>query len=216
MDEDEDNNNESSKIPSKAGTFSALETAMEWDEQQSECCPTQLLLLKRIRDLAAKKRRCTMLGKTPKETYTMLIRIYEDPTLSMKYTYEWFNRFQKAGNVFLTIPVEEDWQHPSLKKTLGKCCEHAFENMKKAISTADLVCAKPFNTITRRLIYRYNFCKSLSTIYSLHMIVGRNGHGNLMYQDDWNQATHNGQSLRQKTTVVSVDVAYPTETRAKI
>ncbi|GFW13353.1 hypothetical protein TNCV_4283811 [Trichonephila clavipes] len=29
---------------------------MEWYEQQSKCCPTQLLLLKRIRDVAAKKR----------------------------------------------------------------------------------------------------------------------------------------------------------------
>ncbi|PRD30151.1 UNVERIFIED_CONTAM: hypothetical protein NCL1_27288 [Trichonephila clavipes] len=56
-DEDEDNNNnESSQGPSNAGAFSALETAMEWYEQQSKCCPTQLLLLKRIRDLAAKKR----------------------------------------------------------------------------------------------------------------------------------------------------------------
>ncbi|GFV69085.1 uncharacterized protein TNCV_2929141 [Trichonephila clavipes] len=53
-DEDEDNN-KSSKGPSNAGAFSALEIAMEWYEQQSECCPTQLLLLKRIRDLAAKK-----------------------------------------------------------------------------------------------------------------------------------------------------------------
>ncbi|GFU60823.1 hypothetical protein TNCV_1807341 [Trichonephila clavipes] len=59
-DEDEDNNNESSKSPSNADAFSALETAMEWYEQQSECCPTQLLLLKRIRDLSAKKRTCTM------------------------------------------------------------------------------------------------------------------------------------------------------------
>ncbi|GFT69083.1 uncharacterized protein TNCV_3904781 [Trichonephila clavipes] len=43
-DEDDDNNNnESSKGPSNA----ALETAMEWCEQQSECCPSQLLLLKR-------------------------------------------------------------------------------------------------------------------------------------------------------------------------
>ncbi|GFV05922.1 uncharacterized protein TNCV_3142131 [Trichonephila clavipes] len=56
-DEDEDNNNnESSKGPSNADVFSALETAMEWYEQQSECCPTQLLLLKRIRDIAAKNR----------------------------------------------------------------------------------------------------------------------------------------------------------------
>ncbi|GFV39255.1 uncharacterized protein TNCV_1598691 [Trichonephila clavipes] len=58
MDEDEDNN-ESSKSPSNAHAFSVLETAMEWYEQQSECCPTQLLLLKRIGDLAAKNQRCT-------------------------------------------------------------------------------------------------------------------------------------------------------------
>ncbi|GFW67746.1 putative transposable element [Trichonephila clavipes] len=58
-DEDEDNNG-SSKGPSNADAISALETAMELYEQQSECCPTQLLLLKRIRDLAAKKRRCAM------------------------------------------------------------------------------------------------------------------------------------------------------------
>ncbi|GFT88853.1 hypothetical protein TNCV_906671 [Trichonephila clavipes] len=52
---DEDEDNESSKGPSNAGAFSALEIAMEWYVKQSECCPTQLLLLKRIRDLAAKK-----------------------------------------------------------------------------------------------------------------------------------------------------------------
>ncbi|GFT59191.1 hypothetical protein TNCV_3891481 [Trichonephila clavipes] len=59
-DEDEDNNNESSNSPSNASVFPALEIAMEWYEQQSKCCPTQLLLLMRIRDLAVKKRRCTM------------------------------------------------------------------------------------------------------------------------------------------------------------
>ncbi|GFV16155.1 hypothetical protein TNCV_3379191 [Trichonephila clavipes] len=60
-DEDEDNHNdESSKDPSNADAFSALETAMEWYKKESECCPLQLLLLKRIRDLAANKRRCTM------------------------------------------------------------------------------------------------------------------------------------------------------------
>ncbi|GFX37855.1 uncharacterized protein TNCV_1823111 [Trichonephila clavipes] len=61
-DEDNNNNNESSKGPSNADAFSALETAMEWYQQQSKCCPTQILLLKRIKDLAAKKRRCTMSG----------------------------------------------------------------------------------------------------------------------------------------------------------
>ncbi|GFV58869.1 hypothetical protein TNCV_4132311 [Trichonephila clavipes] len=56
-DEGEDNNNnESSKGPSNAVAFRALETAMEWYEQPSECCPTQLLLMKRIGDLAAEKR----------------------------------------------------------------------------------------------------------------------------------------------------------------
>ncbi|GFW51064.1 uncharacterized protein TNCV_3593461 [Trichonephila clavipes] len=55
-DEDEDNNNDkSSKGPSKDDAFSALETAMELYEQQSECLFTQLLLLKRVRDIAAKK-----------------------------------------------------------------------------------------------------------------------------------------------------------------
>ncbi|GFX84005.1 uncharacterized protein TNCV_4858131 [Trichonephila clavipes] len=40
-DEYEDNsNNESSKGPTNADAFSALETAMEWYEQQSECCST--------------------------------------------------------------------------------------------------------------------------------------------------------------------------------
>ncbi|GFT49208.1 uncharacterized protein TNCV_2860461 [Trichonephila clavipes] len=53
----EDNKNkESSKGPSNADAFSVLESSMEWYEYQSECCPTQLLLLKRIRDLAAKKK----------------------------------------------------------------------------------------------------------------------------------------------------------------
>ncbi|GFU42145.1 uncharacterized protein TNCV_4553591 [Trichonephila clavipes] len=48
----DNNNNESSKGPSNANSFSVLETAMEWYDQQSKCCPTQLLLLKRIRGLA--------------------------------------------------------------------------------------------------------------------------------------------------------------------
>ncbi|GFW82915.1 hypothetical protein TNCV_2209671 [Trichonephila clavipes] len=55
--EDITTNNKSSKGPSNSDAFSALETAKEWYEQQSECCPTQPLLLKRIRDLEAKKRR---------------------------------------------------------------------------------------------------------------------------------------------------------------
>ncbi|GFX16882.1 uncharacterized protein TNCV_2518601 [Trichonephila clavipes] len=53
-DEDEDNNNESSKGPSNTDAFSALETAMEWYEQHSQYCPTQLLLLERIRSCSEK------------------------------------------------------------------------------------------------------------------------------------------------------------------
>ncbi|GFW50129.1 hypothetical protein TNCV_4695471 [Trichonephila clavipes] len=39
-DENEDNNNESSKGSSNADAFFALETAMKWNEQQSELFPT--------------------------------------------------------------------------------------------------------------------------------------------------------------------------------
>ncbi|GFV54080.1 uncharacterized protein TNCV_1072031 [Trichonephila clavipes] len=64
MDEDEHkNNNESSKGPSNGDVFSALETAMEWYEQQSECCSSQLQLLKRIRYLLVKQRRHTMVQR---------------------------------------------------------------------------------------------------------------------------------------------------------
>ncbi|PRD25039.1 UNVERIFIED_CONTAM: hypothetical protein NCL1_42051 [Trichonephila clavipes] len=62
MDEDEENN-QSSKGPSNAHAFSALKTAMEWYEQQSECCPIQQLLLKRIGDLAGKKRKFRMVQR---------------------------------------------------------------------------------------------------------------------------------------------------------
>ncbi|GFW57803.1 uncharacterized protein TNCV_2927221 [Trichonephila clavipes] len=60
---EDENNSKSSKGPSNADAFSALETAMERYEQQSEYCPSQLLLLKRIRDFAAKKRRCIMVQR---------------------------------------------------------------------------------------------------------------------------------------------------------
>ncbi|PRD27228.1 UNVERIFIED_CONTAM: hypothetical protein NCL1_35959 [Trichonephila clavipes] len=67
-DEDEDNNSiERSKGPSNADAFSTLETAMEWYEQQSKFCSSQLLLLKRMRDLGAKKRRCTMVQRKIKD-----------------------------------------------------------------------------------------------------------------------------------------------------
>ncbi|KAL4149809.1 hypothetical protein QTP88_003671 [Uroleucon formosanum] len=43
------------KGPASAEAFAAFETGLEWFEKQAECCPTQLLLLKRLRDLTAEK-----------------------------------------------------------------------------------------------------------------------------------------------------------------
>jgi len=55
-DSDSDESVDATKAPSHAEAFSAFETGLEWFERQAECCPTQLLLLKRLRDLAAQKR----------------------------------------------------------------------------------------------------------------------------------------------------------------
>jgi hypothetical protein len=44
------------KGPTSAEAFATFKTGLEWFEKQAECCPTQLLLLKRLRDLAAEKR----------------------------------------------------------------------------------------------------------------------------------------------------------------
>ncbi|KAL4098714.1 hypothetical protein QTP88_023258 [Uroleucon formosanum] len=38
------------KGPTSAKAFDAFETGIEWFEKQAECCPTQLLLLKRLQD----------------------------------------------------------------------------------------------------------------------------------------------------------------------
>ncbi|GFV60284.1 hypothetical protein TNCV_3469201 [Trichonephila clavipes] len=48
----------------------------------------------------------------------MLVSACENQALSKKCVYEWFASFRKAGKVFLTTPVAEDWQHPSVTKTL--------------------------------------------------------------------------------------------------
>ncbi|GFX45511.1 hypothetical protein TNCV_2740481 [Trichonephila clavipes] len=53
-DENEDNTTKIGKVHQMLTRFFGLETAMEWYKQQSECCPIQLLLLRRI-DLAVKK-----------------------------------------------------------------------------------------------------------------------------------------------------------------
>ncbi|GFT42334.1 uncharacterized protein TNCV_1786331 [Trichonephila clavipes] len=57
----EENNNESSKGPSNAGAFSALETDVRTTITVLSYSTT--VAQKRIRDLAAKKRRCTMVQR---------------------------------------------------------------------------------------------------------------------------------------------------------
>ncbi|GFT96243.1 uncharacterized protein TNCV_3906831 [Trichonephila clavipes] len=80
--EDEENySNKSSKGPSIYNAFSVLETAMEWYEQQPECFPTQLLLLKRITELAVKKRRCTMVQRKNKGLFSTIKNFRRDLTL---------------------------------------------------------------------------------------------------------------------------------------
>ncbi|GFW15984.1 hypothetical protein TNCV_4432571 [Trichonephila clavipes] len=47
------------------------------------------------------------LGKKPKETNAMLVRVYEDQALSMKYVYEWFTRFRDGRENVLDNPRSE-------------------------------------------------------------------------------------------------------------
>ncbi|XP_067123781.1 jerky protein homolog-like [Centruroides vittatus] len=54
--EEPSDDNHAEKGPSSEEAFHGLETAMKWLEQQEECDAIQLLFLKRVRDLAAKKR----------------------------------------------------------------------------------------------------------------------------------------------------------------
>ncbi|GFX60633.1 RNase H domain-containing protein [Trichonephila clavipes] len=52
----------------------------------------------------------------------------------MKCGYEWLARFRKAGKVFLTTPVVEDWQPPSGMKTLRNgVLDHALISDKDSI-----------------------------------------------------------------------------------
>ncbi|PRD30204.1 UNVERIFIED_CONTAM: hypothetical protein NCL1_27131 [Trichonephila clavipes] len=58
------------------------------------------------------------LGMTPKETYAMLVRVYEDQAVSMKCVYECSPVFQTAEKVFLITPVAEDLRSLSVMRTL--------------------------------------------------------------------------------------------------
>ncbi|XP_067136916.1 jerky protein homolog-like [Centruroides vittatus] len=54
--EEPSDDNRAEKGPSSEEAFHGLETAMKWLEQQEECDTIQLLFLKHVRDLVAKKR----------------------------------------------------------------------------------------------------------------------------------------------------------------
>ncbi|CAG4996900.1 unnamed protein product [Parnassius apollo] len=59
------------QVPSHAEAFEALDVAFKWFERQDESDPIQLLQLKRIRDLAARKR-CDSLRQKSITSYFQL------------------------------------------------------------------------------------------------------------------------------------------------
>ncbi|XP_028147821.1 jerky protein homolog-like [Diabrotica virgifera virgifera] len=65
MESDSDDNSDKTEEtgPTHSEAFVAAEALMSWLEKQNESSPTQLILLKRIKDLAAKKRTTTAVQK---------------------------------------------------------------------------------------------------------------------------------------------------------
>ncbi|GFU84960.1 HTH_48 domain-containing protein [Trichonephila clavipes] len=61
-------------------------------------CSVRLFLAenRRMNNLKISLKFCFKFGKTPKETYAMLVRVHEDQTLSVKCAYEWFFRFREG------------------------------------------------------------------------------------------------------------------------
>lgn len=53
-----------------AKAFIAFEIAVAWCEQQSECISMEILFLKRMRDLAAKKRQCSIVQRKIQDYFT--------------------------------------------------------------------------------------------------------------------------------------------------
>lgn len=69
-DDDEEMDAEEAAGPSHADAYEAFQTAMNWLERQPEGTATQLVLLKRLRDMAAKKRTSTLVQKNIKDFFT--------------------------------------------------------------------------------------------------------------------------------------------------
>ena len=67
---DESDIYQTSKDPTHTEAFDAFETAMAWCKKQNECCSTQPLFLKRMRDLAATKRVTNLKQKKMSDYYT--------------------------------------------------------------------------------------------------------------------------------------------------
>ncbi|GFV46275.1 hypothetical protein TNCV_3231641 [Trichonephila clavipes] len=64
--------------------------------------------------------RYIMLGKAPKETYVMLVRVYEDQSLSKKCMYEWLARFREGQESVSDNP-----------RSRGLAISVIYENTKK-------------------------------------------------------------------------------------
>lgn len=60
------------------------------------------------------------LGKTPKETHTMLVRVYEDQALSMKCVYDMFACFREDRESISDNLRSGRPAIPSVTKTLKK------------------------------------------------------------------------------------------------
>ncbi|GFT05079.1 hypothetical protein TNCV_531291 [Trichonephila clavipes] len=121
--DDETDEDESSKGPSNADAFSALETTMEWHEQQSECYSTQLLLLKRIRDLAAKKRRCTMVQRKISDYF---------PQQSVR-----FYILNGSYSVVPTVPMDSDKRFSTVPLIRTRDVRVVYSMIAQAITRAN-------------------------------------------------------------------------------
>ncbi|GFU56835.1 hypothetical protein TNCV_2540051 [Trichonephila clavipes] len=51
---------------------------------------------------------CFKLSKTPEETCAILVCVYEDQALFMKFVYEWFTRFREGKDRQLTVCMIAD------------------------------------------------------------------------------------------------------------
>nr|CAD7602450.1 unnamed protein product [Timema genevievae] len=69
-DDDEEMDAEEAAGPSHSDAYEAFQTAMNWLERQPEGTVTQLVLLKRLRDMAAKKLTSSLVQKTIKDFFT--------------------------------------------------------------------------------------------------------------------------------------------------